>query len=84
MPKYDIVAQVVARPRSTGATNSIAAPDQAVQTAALQAQATGQFVTYADAAGTTRVRVGLLASGNYGLALYNAAGALVREDSVPP
>lgn len=84
MGKYDIVAEVVSRPRPTGATNTVEAPPPQQQTSGLAARATAQFETYADANGVTRVRIGLLASGNFGLALYNASGVLVREDSVPP
>lgn len=79
MAKYDIVAQVVARPRATGATNSIAAPEQAQQVASLQAAATGQYATYADAAGTTRVRIGLQADGKYGMRIYDASGGMIGD-----
>jgi hypothetical protein len=84
VPSYDIVATVVSKPRPTGATNSVETPPPAQSTAGLQAKATAQFATYADENGVTRVRIGLLASGRYGVALYNAAGALVDETySVP-
>lgn len=84
MGKYDLRAQTFAKPRPTGATNSIETAPPATSTAALQAKATAQFETYADTNGVTRVRIGLLASGRYGLALYDSAGNLVDEtNSVP-
>lgn len=93
MGRYDL-RSVVSKPRPTGATNNIAAPDQAEQIAAVQAQVTnlptakttasGQYATFEDPNGVVRVRIGLLASGRYGLALYNADGTLNNEtNSVP-
>lgn len=43
----------------------------------LQAQATAQQREFADAAGTSRVRIGLQPDGSFGMTLYNAAGTEV-------
>lgn len=84
MGKYDIIAEVAAKPRTTGATNNVETPAVQASTAGLAAQATAQFQTYADTNGVVRVRIGLLASGRFGIAVYNADGTLNNEtNSVP-
>lgn len=72
---YSVVAS--ARPRSTGALDSAAAPAPQAAAAQTRIMDTSQFKSYHD--GTVeRVRIGAQTDGSFGIKIYNSAGALVH------